>query len=83
MVDDNGKFTCFIDSENTLWGLALDSFGVIIERYTFDGTILREAFFEGYSLLNDAVIKEKMKILSVKWYLQIYTMSIHITILIF
>ena len=43
-----------------------DHRGVITERYTFDRPILREAFFEGYGLPNDAVTEEKMKILSVK-----------------
>jgi hypothetical protein len=66
MVDDREEFTGFIDFENTLWGLSLDSFGVITERYTFDKPILREAFFEGYGLPKDAVTKEKMRILSVK-----------------
>ena len=66
MVDDSGDFTGFIDFESTLWGLPLDSFGVITERYTFDRPILKEAFFEGYGLPDDDVTEEKMKILSVK-----------------
>lgn len=66
MVNDYGELTGFIDFEKTLWGLPLDSFGVITERYTFDKPILREAFFEGYDLPNDIVTKEKIKILNVK-----------------
>jgi len=66
MVDDNGDFTGFIDFEKALWGLLYDSFGVIIERYTFDKPTLKESFLSGYGLPNDDITKVKIKILSVK-----------------
>lgn len=66
MIDENGEFTGFIDFENMLWGLPLDSFGVIIERYTFDKPYLKEAFFKGYGLNNDELTKIKIEILSIK-----------------
>jgi len=50
MVDDNGEFTGFIDFENMLWGIDVDSFGVVIERYTQNRPILRQALFDGYGL---------------------------------
>ncbi len=66
MVDENGDFTGFIDFENALWGLPLDSFGVILERYTFDRPALRDAFFDGYGLSDDDVTRMKLRILSLK-----------------
>ncbi len=66
MVDEKGKFTGFIDFENMFWGLPLDSFGVVISRYTYDKPHLLEALFNGYGLDNDDETKLKMKILSIK-----------------
>lgn len=66
MVDEDGNFTGFIDFENMLWGISLDSFAVITERYTFDKPFLKDSFFKGYGLENDEVTKCKQNILSVK-----------------
>lgn len=66
MVDDRGEFAGFIDFEHTRWGLPLDSFGVILERYTADRPALRAAFFEGYGLNGDEETREKLFFLSVK-----------------
>jgi len=66
LVDDGGRFTGVIDFENMLWGLPLDSFGVVVERYTFDKPRLQAAFFEGYSLPSDAETEIKMRILRAK-----------------
>lgn len=66
MVDENGMFTGFIDFENMLWGIDVDSFGVVIERYTQDRLRLRKALFEGYGL-DDSLEKQlQLKIVSVK-----------------
>lgn len=66
MVDENGIFTGLIDFENMLWGIDVDSFGVIIERYTYDKPSLRQAFFDGYGLENDTEKQLQIFITSVK-----------------
>jgi len=65
MVDNGGKLTGFIDFENMLWGLPLDSFAVIQERYTFDKPYLEASFCEGYGLERDEITMQKQKVLSV------------------
>jgi hypothetical protein len=65
MVDEDGNFTGFIDFENMLWGLSLDSFAVITERYTFNKPDLEKSFLDGYGLINDEITELKRKILSV------------------
>jgi len=65
MVDGDGAFTGFIDFENMLWGLPLDSFAVIQERYTFDKPHLEASFYEGYGLERDETTRLKQKVLSV------------------
>ena len=66
IVDEDGNFAGFIDFENMLWGISLDSFAVITERYTYDKPFLEKSFFEGYGLGNDEIINQKKKIISVK-----------------
>ncbi|MFC3925078.1 aminoglycoside phosphotransferase family protein [Clostridium punense] len=66
MVDRNGVFTGLIDFENMLWGIDVDSFGVIIERYTYDKPCLREAFYQGYGLENNSEKQLQIFIISVK-----------------
>lgn len=66
MVDENGVFTGLIDFENMLWGIDVDSFGVIIERYTYDKPSLRQACFDGYGLENNSENQLKIFIASVK-----------------
>ena len=66
LVNDNGDFTGFIDFENTSWGISLDSFGVVTHRYACDKPHLAKSFFEGYGLVFDETIKQKMKILDIK-----------------
>ena len=66
MVDKNGIFTGIIDFENMLWGLPLDSFGVVLERYAYNKPELAAALFEGYGLPSDEETAIKMKILAVK-----------------
>ncbi|QTA37917.1 aminoglycoside phosphotransferase family protein [Thermosipho ferrireducens] len=66
MVDENGRFTGFIDFENMLWGIDVDSFGIIIERYTPDRPRLRKALFEGYGLEKSEEKHLQLKIVSVK-----------------
>ena len=78
MVDENGLFTGFIDFENMLWGIDVDSFGVIIERYTFDKPYLRDAFFKGYGLENNFERQLQVFIVSVKMAIaDIYNGSLH------
>lgn len=66
MVDENGIFTGLLDFENMLWGIDVDSFGVIIERYTYDKPFLRDAFFKGYGLKNNSERQLQVFIISVK-----------------
>ena len=66
MVDEKGVLTGIIDFENTLWGLPFDSFGVILERYTYDKPLLRASFMDGYGLPENHETDVKMKILSAK-----------------
>jgi len=66
MVDNDGNFAGFIDFENMLWGISLDSFAVITERYAFDKPLLKDSFFRGYGLEYDEITMQKQKILSVK-----------------
>lgn len=66
MVDENAKFTGFIDFENMLWGIDVDSFGIVIERYTPNRPKLRKALFEGYGLENSEEKQLQLKIVSVK-----------------
>jgi len=65
MVDSNGDFTGIIDFENMLWGIDVSSFGVVIERYTYDRPNLRQAIFEGYGLENDLKRQMEIRIISV------------------
>ena len=66
MVDEDGSFNGFIDFENMLWGIPLDSFAVIKERYAFDKPFLKESFLCGYGLEQNEVTEVKQKILGVK-----------------
>ena len=66
MVDSNGGFTGLIDFENMLWGIDVDNFGIVIERYTPNRPKLRKAIFEGYGLENDLNTEIQLKIVSVK-----------------
>ena len=66
MADADGNFTGFIDFENMVWGIPLDSFGVITDRYTFDKPHLLKSLFEGYGLSSDEMTQQKLNILRVK-----------------
>lgn len=68
MVDESGELTGFIDFENMLWGISLDSFNVVLERprYAFHKPHLAEALFQGYCLDNDEKTQQKLKILKTK-----------------
>jgi len=65
MVNEIGEFIGFIDFENMRWGLSLDSFAVIKERYTFDKPFLLDSFYSGYGLVHSDVEKIKQTILGV------------------
>lgn len=66
MIDSSGNFTGFIDFENMLWGIDIDNFGVVLERYTQDKPKLTQAMFEGYGLENDVKREIQLRIVSVK-----------------
>ena len=66
LINNIGKFTGFIDFENTSWGIPLDSFGVVTHRYAYDKPHLTKSFFEGYGLVFDEMTRHKMKILDIK-----------------
>ncbi|NLV37544.1 MAG: phosphotransferase [Clostridiaceae bacterium] len=66
MIDSNGSFTGVIDFENMLWGIDVDSFGVINARYTYDKPKLRQAIFDGYKMGNDTTRQVQLRIVSTK-----------------
>ena len=66
MVDSQGNFQGLIDFENMLWGIDMDSFGIIIERYTQNRPLLRKAIFEGYGLENSIKRQMQLRIISTK-----------------
>ncbi|MCM3700537.1 aminoglycoside phosphotransferase family protein [Paenibacillus macerans] len=48
LVDDKGKFSGMIDFENMLWGIDVDHFSILFERYFIENELAMKAFFEGY-----------------------------------
>ncbi len=56
LVDEVGIFTGMIDFENMLWGIDVDNFSILFERYFTGNESAMKAFFKGYGL---EVIKEK------------------------
>lgn len=56
LVDENGTLTGMIDFENMLWGIDVDHFSILFERYFADNKVAMNAFFNGYGL---EVLKEK------------------------
>lgn len=66
MVDTQGNFKGIIDFENMLWGIDLDSFGIVIERYTQNKPSLRKSIFEGYGLEDSIERQMQLRIISIK-----------------
>ena len=66
MINDKGNFTGIIDFENTLWGLEMDSFGVMLERYTNNKPHLTKAIFSGYGLRQTDEVEKQLMIVGVK-----------------
>ncbi|WP_178382291.1 hypothetical protein, partial [Paenibacillus sp. P3E] len=56
LVSENGNFVGMIDFENMLWGIDVDNFSILFERYFSDNDIAMKAFFKGYGL---EVLKDK------------------------
>lgn len=56
LVDDSGTLTGMIDFENMLWGIDVDHFSILFERYFVDNKVAMNAFFSGYGL---EVLKDK------------------------
>lgn len=50
LVDANGRLCGMIDFENMLWGVDVDQFSILFERYFMDNPAARGAFFGGYGL---------------------------------
>ncbi|MFP4977318.1 aminoglycoside phosphotransferase family protein [Paenibacillus sp. CN-4] len=48
LVDANGRLCGMIDFENMLWGIDVDQFSILFERYFMDNPATRDAFFDGY-----------------------------------
>ncbi|MEF2965817.1 aminoglycoside phosphotransferase family protein [Paenibacillus sp. M1] len=48
LVNDAGLFTGMIDFENMLWGIDVDSFSILFERYFAEDESAMKAFFAGY-----------------------------------
>ncbi len=56
LVDKDGIFAGMIDFENMLWGIDVDNFSILFERYFTDNKSAMRAFFKGYGL---EILKEK------------------------
>lgn len=56
LVDECGTVTGMIDFENMLWGIDVDHFSILFERYFADNKVAMNAFFKGYGL---EVLKDK------------------------
>lgn len=56
LVGKSGTLTGMIDFENMLWGIDVDHFSILFERYFVDNKVAMKAFFNGYGL---EVLKEK------------------------
>lgn len=56
LVDKDGVFTGMIDFENMLWGIDVDHFSILFERYFIGNESAMRAFFQGYGL---EVLQEK------------------------
>ncbi|HHW30258.1 MAG TPA: hypothetical protein GXX20_01070 [Clostridiaceae bacterium] len=48
LVDEDENFTGMIDFENMLWGIDVDNFAILFERYFPDCPNGKDAFFRGY-----------------------------------
>lgn len=48
LVDAKGDFAGMIDFENMLWGIDVESFSILFERYFNESEMAKRAFFEGY-----------------------------------
>lgn len=48
LVDADGNFAGMIDFENMLWGVDVDNFSVLFERYFISDKEAMKAFFDGY-----------------------------------
>jgi hypothetical protein len=56
LVNEDGTLTGMIDFENMLWGIDVDHFSILFERYFADNKVAMNAFFKGYGV---DVLKEK------------------------
>lgn len=56
LVDSNGILTGLIDFENMLWGVDIDHFSVLLEKYFIKDERAKVAFFEGYG---DEILTQK------------------------
>lgn len=56
LVDECGTVTGMIDFENMLWGIDVDHFSILFERYFANNKVAMNAFFNGYGL---EVLKDK------------------------
>lgn len=50
LVDAYGEFAGMIDFENMLWGIDVESFSILFERYFNESELPKRAFFEGYGV---------------------------------
>lgn len=48
LVDADGEFAGMIDFENMLWGVDVDNFSVLFEKYFINDEPAMKAFFDGY-----------------------------------
>lgn len=48
LVNSDKQFSGMIDFENMRWGIRVDSFGILYERYFMDDMNREKAFFKGY-----------------------------------
>lgn len=50
MVNAHGDFAGMIDFENMLWGIDVDTFSILFERYFAENVSGMQAFFQGYGI---------------------------------
>lgn len=66
LVDESGTLTGMIDFENMLWGIDVDHFSILFERYFVDNKVAMNAFFNGYGLEVLTEKKDQIQICCIK-----------------
>lgn len=62
LVDRHGNFIGMIDFENMLWGIDVDQFSILFERYFLNDNRAKDAFFS----VMERILETQMRICSIK-----------------